>query len=189
MKTIKLILALAAISFFISCGKDEAAPSNQIEIDGESFDITGLYFHDQGGVCRTDNDEACTHDRYVLVLTDGIFGEEDNWPSEYGFYYLLDVRSPDTENIQLGTYDLVKGQISVGENDAIAWSNLDWLENSSWEIEGELIISGSFPDNVTIKFDATVYYYGNPGRTDGPPDASMKIKGQFKGEALPRIVS
>jgi hypothetical protein len=178
---------MAAASFFMSCGGDESLPANRMLIDGESYEITGMYFDAQGGVCRTEiGDGACTHNRYIIYFTDGVYGEEDLFPTAYSFYYMLDLRSPDTEELQLGVYDLVKGQISVGDNDAIAWSSLDWVDNYSWEIEGELNISGSFPDNVTFKFDATVYYYSNPDRTEGSPDASFKIKGQFTGEALPR---
>lgn len=166
-KIISFIVLLSILTFSSSCKKDDASPSNQFTLNGESFDLSQGFIEEYG-----DNGND-SYDFDVTLLSSGINYSESQSFSGSGNILYLDLNTSSEDGLVSGKYNYANDRDVFTLVDAIIATDYDVINETGNEFE---VIGGSVDldvdgSEVTIDFDLTL-------------SNNTSVTGRFKGPLL-----
>jgi hypothetical protein len=169
MKTLKIALTLTVIGLIISCGKDDADPSNKVVINGEAIKTINAYIDDWGTDCYGPPTRVagCTETHYtnVFMFTDATLNGEVCWPNDQAYYVRIILYSPNTTGLMEGTFTIDEQIQGNQSGNFFGSARISWDSNSDYA-QGSVTVTGEGPE-YKVRFDLT------------SPDA--EIKGVYNG--------
>lgn len=171
------MLAVAAMIGLPACGGDDAAPSNQIKLDGETIKFTEAHIGSQLNA-EDELGEYSYHE--IFLLSDGLTISESGSLSGSGDMVVLGLLSESVTDLKEGTYAL-KLNSEIGDIDYFeVYSNLTISGPEVYyaAYRGTVKISKS-GDKYTLTFDFDIFT--SETETEDEEFVSGKIKGNYKG--------
>jgi hypothetical protein len=163
MKKLSLTIALATLTVFAACNKDdEKVFKNELTVGSETFDLVNAYY----------DDESEEHARVEFILTDGILS--DGWATDHTVIAFIELQS-DAAEFSAGSYQMINNQ-SVYEYFGYAEVYFG-TQRINYPL-GTIKVFGTEP-NFRFEIDMSGVPFTN-GRLEGAEEPIM-VTGSFKG--------
>ena len=163
MKKLSFTMALAVLTVFTACNKDdEKVFRNELTIGSETFDLVNAYY----------DDESDEHARVEFILTDGVLS--DGWATDHTVIVFVELQSAATE-FSANTYHMYDGETIY---EFFGYGEIYFGTKRINNPFGTIKVFGTVP-NLRFEIDMSGVPFTN-GRLEGAEEP-VTVTGTFNG--------